>query len=198
MRWLLVCKFEDLPDPSKPETWRAPTAEEENNFYAHLGATVATWQFVEEALFTLFAEVLQQHSSRPLSAAFYSVPGFRGRLSMVNAAIEQSALSDSDKDEWKVIHDRAVKKSKRRNTITHSVVVFEPESSCKGDRIYLRPSPIDALRSELRAFPTPSKDKVGIKELVEAMQSFEDLRVRLFTFFQQVQQQRTPPPASPE
>ncbi len=186
MHYMIVATVEQLKSFT-PGTAPRPSPEIESNFYAHVGVVISAWQFVEEMIWHIYERTIGLSSSRPLAASFYSAHGFRARLEMVNSAILQSTdIAEQRVVEWQSIYKHAVAKSKRRNALAHSIVVFHLDSSGKTGELYMRPSTSNANRSALRAFPTPQEDRIGIDHLDQMYQSFERLRVELFEYLMQL------------
>lgn len=104
-------------NPNLPRTAQIKT------FYAQLGRAVAAWQLVEQALYEIYRTVTGARRPGAEAAAFYLVPAFRIKLNLTTAAV-RFALYDNEKllETWANIHNRAIKKSQKRNEIAHRAV----------------------------------------------------------------------------
>lgn len=174
MRYTIVLSVDELQG-KKPEDLPIPTRQEESNFFSYFGIAMSTWQALEDWLFQVYVQAIGLPESRQLSAAFYAVPSFRVRLDMIHSTLGVCDLSDDLKESWARLYKQAKDKSTRRNRIAHAIVVFDPNERSHQGRLYLRPSMTNGNRPELRAFPAPHKDRVGVKELNEMITSFESL-----------------------
>jgi len=145
---------------------------------------MAAWQMVEMTLFVIFRELVrpgQMEGARPLSAAFHTTPSFRGRLDMTNAAAKETMPENRSK-EWDALYKKALKRARRRNSLAHSIVAFEPFSTPPRDKFYLRPNVLDAKRTPFSPADLDEKEIIQKKELLEISHSFETLHQNLIEF----------------
>jgi len=189
----LIHTYVSPPGEAAPEQVPDPTIAAA--FYAVLGEAITSWQCVEASLFDIFAALVNATAPRsPLSASFYQVPSFRGRLDMTNAAAVL-ALGDSKlRAEWNALYGMAIDRSKRRNALAHSVVFHEPAVRNPVRRLYLHPPLSDHLRATV---PKRQSDKITVKEIGEMRTGFVALYRSLHDFHFKLWFRETPPAASP-
>lgn len=183
MLWMLVCKVEELPTPGGPRP--EPAKEEIGDFYVRLGMAIAAWQHVESSLFSIYQCCFDPHRSlassmASLNAAFHQPAGFRTRLDMTNTAFECSPFDGAIKGDWGKLYTRALRRSQRRNALTHAVVCFQPYERPPGQQLFLSTG-ISKMATRQHAFD--AEHTITQKELDEMRISFEQLEDAFSEFF---------------
>ncbi len=98
---------------------------DEPEFMAQYGRALAEWGNVEHALAHLFAAFLRPASLQISRAAYLAVPGFRDKLTVLDAAAKAVfvVISPADRPalekEWQSLFNAANRTSKNRNKIAH-------------------------------------------------------------------------------
>ncbi len=87
-----------------------------------VGETLTNWSRVETGLFHIFHAAIHAPTLRPSSAAFVAVENVRAKLSMTNAALIASKLSEHDLKLWEKLEKRCNSESIERNRLAHSRV----------------------------------------------------------------------------
>ncbi len=126
MPWINAYTNKNRPDPRKP--LEVPKTEIIGDFYVLLGTTVSTWQLVEHSLIKIYARIINAKNYKALAASFHIPTSFRTRLDLVDAAIKQVSLPEEYSAKWEKIYKSAKAKSKRRNEVAHSIVIFDPSN----------------------------------------------------------------------
>src|SRR3954453_11896353 len=144
MLWILAGKEADRPPASGPMP--QPTPSQISDFFVRFGLTIAAWQLVESSLFNIYARVIGARNHDSLSASFHTPTNFRTKLQMTDEAVKRSNIDTVLIDEWNKINVSATKRSKRRNSIAHSVVVFTPTEKDSSRQLFLSPNMSDVSR----------------------------------------------------
>jgi hypothetical protein len=112
--------------------------EQTEQMFALIGKAITNWSFVEEQLCHVFEICAGPVSTRPdgghwfldsvPSAVFYSVENFRGKLSLIDAALNARAAGPWDwaqeiRADWARLRDKARKLSLKRNKLAHWTVL---------------------------------------------------------------------------
>lgn len=179
MWWTLVSKVADLPDPKGP--FPQPSNQQVSDFYVRLGIAVAAWQIIENDLVYTYGRTIRTEDFKSLAASFHTPISFRVRLDMTDAAIDQSAVSEVTKQEWKKLYERLGRQAKRRNLIAHSLVLFDPKRTNLVEQLFLAPH----LTNPAKAPVTFKKGEVlHQSNLDEMIATFKALQLSLQKFNQ--------------
>lgn len=178
MLWLNTYKVKDLPEPKKPV--EDPKPEIIGDFYVRLGMAVAAWQFVEHSLIHTYARIVNAKNYKALAASFHIPVSFKARLDMTNAAIEQADLPKEYPTKWKKLYKSAGEKSKRRNEIAHSLVIFDPSKKTSQQMFLVKSVFNPATTIKL----TKQSSIITMKELEELKNGFEKLHKDIVDFDQ--------------
>lgn len=181
MIYLLSATVEDLPPPAGPMPEPAP--DQIGDFYVRLGMVLAAWQFVESTLAMIYAAAIGSQNYDALTASFHTPANFKTRLDMVREAVRRSGFDEDLISEWKGLYNKTSRKSKLRNKVAHSIVMYEPKQRDRNRQLFMCPSVVDPTRFD---FSFPQSDVITQKELDEMIQSFERLRSDLMTFFRKL------------
>ncbi|HLZ65688.1 MAG TPA: hypothetical protein VKQ29_05620 [Aliidongia sp.] len=153
--------------------------EETQRFFYALGWAISRWSKVEDLLAFLFAFLTSGNAhSHAAKAAYYAAINFNVKLEMTQCA-SVWALDSQFKDEWKTLHNRIGRKSKRRNILVHYVAVRTEPVPSDGCHIHLTPSlgDVNALAEYTSSPPT-----LNFKEIEEVGDVFEALAAELGRF----------------
>jgi hypothetical protein len=168
-----------------------PTLSQISDFFTRLGLTIAPWQIVESSLFNIYARVIGARNYDGPSASFHTPTNFRTRLQMTDEAVKRSNMEAALIDEWNKIYISATKRSKRRNAIAHSVVIFKPTEKDSGRQLFLSPNISDIGRFSGSFKPG---EIILQSELEEMMKSFDSPNERMAMFLLKLIRSPTTPP----
>lgn len=114
----------------------SPTALEANLYWAALGRATAAWQFIESNLVQLYEFAIVGRHDNGAAASFHVPPGFRTRLEMVSAALEECDVPPVWLAAWRQLKRELSDLSSTRNIITHGTTIFDG-SRAEGARLFL-------------------------------------------------------------
>jgi hypothetical protein len=109
-------------------------------FHAALGQCITRWANVEKVLADVFELCLQRANFQLVAAAFYSIDNFRAKIGVVDSILSVALKSHRLLEEWNgkgALLQKLNAKSKIRNTIAHSMVIYVSAAKT-GNRPYLR------------------------------------------------------------
>jgi hypothetical protein len=192
MIYILVCKVEELPDPTAPMP--TPDSDQIGDFYVRLGMAIAAWQFVEADLVHVYSASVKSWGHDAIAASFHVPTSFRVRLNMTDEAVGRAGLPVNLVDEWKALYKRLRKKGDRRNDIAHSVVIWQPQRKDRNKHLFLAASPSDPTRS---ATEFHDKDIITQNDLDNLISAFSKLGNDVTKFYRKVYASLMPPPTSP-
>lgn len=156
-----------------------PTIQEQQRlFFERLGHALGQWQLVEMQLFRVFARLMRCENAQVASAAFHSVISFATRLDMTEAAAKVGIADQAMFSRWHALHNRAVKRSKRRNLLAHFIVIYGVNAATVAEHgPFLQPSIFDVTRQ-----PAPRDTRLDGARIKAIGASFERLSndLRLF------------------
>jgi len=141
-----VAKVAEL---KKPAEMPKPTDKQISDFYVRLGVTLAAWQFVEVAIFNIYASVIGAESKdhyNALAASFHTPMSFQIKLNMTDQAIQWACQDASLITEWDKLYKRTHNKNQRRNKIVHSMVMFDPSRQGDNEQLFLSQNIADPKR----------------------------------------------------
>ena len=147
------------------------------SFYTAYGECFAAWSGVEMNLFSVYVYLLRSPEYQAAAAAFYSTTGFRAKLDMVNAIVENASnVAPQNKVLWENLSTVASKKSRRRNELAHNVIYYGRLSD-RGSKTLFVGDP-----------RTPgAKARLHSHDLVQIRDAFIALGQDLFAFWQKLQ-----------
>lgn len=101
-----------------------------SKFMAKYGQTLSWWGLVEHSLCRVFVNLVAAKSVEVAGACFFSVPSFRDKLRMVDAAVKVLMNEETDgylglekskklKAEWSANQQLAIKAGEVRNKLAH-------------------------------------------------------------------------------
>lgn len=92
--------------------------EVENEFLLQLGKTLAKWQWVEQACYDLYYQMMRGANPRLVSVNWHHIQSFDARLGLLDACAFFS-LPDQFKAEWKTLFKTLKEACRVRNQIVH-------------------------------------------------------------------------------
>lgn len=127
----------------------AVAKKEHDDFYIAYGRAMARWANVEHALHMIYLTTTMAHHWLPHSdprvteadhaemahritvaaSAYFSIINWNTRLGMVDSVIASQRFSVPLADQWTSLKNRAIRRSKRRNSLAHWVVRYSPHKA---------------------------------------------------------------------
>lgn len=188
MRWMLICKKEELPPPQGP--FPEPTPEQQTNFFVRLGMALSAWQITESSLVAIYAYAVRTSNYAGVAASFHVPISFKVRLDMTNEAVQRSGIDDYGLRRWNKLYTKISRKNSRRNQFAHSVVCFDPKRKPKS-QLFLAPPPSNPNNSIAAIAPS---DVISASDLEAMLLSFEKLNQDMWVFLEEVLWKQVPRP----
>lgn len=146
--------YPHFPKPSQVKT-----------FFAAMGRTIAAWQTVETGLYEVYRASTAAQRPGAEACAFFSVPAFRTKLNLTNAAMQFVLHGKAAQlAQWATLANRAGKKSDRRNEIAHGAVWTMSQEKRHERKIYIGPNMMD-FRESLKRKPGQDAEPLTLKRL---------------------------------
>ncbi len=150
-----------------------PAREEYERFYIAYGECFSAWSGVEFGLLAIYMGLLNSSEYHAASAAFYSTAGFRAKLDMVDAIVNNSTrVVPEDLKIWTKLFENASTRSRRRNDLAHNAVFFGRLSDAGERKMFVADPRTPAEGSRLH-----------VHDLLEIRESFVALREELLSFW---------------
>lgn len=167
-------------DKKKVRKWDEPHGAEyaldEPEFMAEYGRAMADWGSLEHQLGHVFGLSLR---TKPeiAGAVFFAVPGFRDKVSMVNAVIAARFVDEAEvQSDWRAISEQCLKISKSRNRIAHMHVWQGPNSGTWGAQDLWQMSQLPIKWNERKQYV------VTVEELRRIRSRFNAVTTKLLSF----------------
>lgn len=157
-----------------------PSQEEYDLFYRTFGECFSVWSELESRLLCIYVFLLHSPEYNAASASFYSTTGFRAKLELVDAVVQESQdVSSADLGVWSKLYEKISKKSKSRNQIAHQTVFYGKVKDKQVKKMFV-------------AHPrTPTEGaQLYLNELVQIRDSFLVVSDELFLFWQGLVEKR--------
>jgi hypothetical protein len=150
-----------------------PDRKEYERFYTTYGECFSAWSVVELSLLSIYVLLLSSPEYKAATATFYSTTGFRAKLDMVDAVINNSTqVVEDDLKTWKPLFEKTSKKALRRNELAHNTVYFGRLSEVGKKTMFIADPQTPREGSQLHTH-----------DLAQIRESFIDLRMELLSFW---------------
>ncbi|MGI0015572.1 MAG: hypothetical protein ACREBU_19320 [Nitrososphaera sp.] len=173
----LMCFMPIGPTSDRESSMSAtPERTEYERFYTAYGECFSAWSGVELNLLAIFVFLLNSPDYEAASSAFYSTTGFRAKLEMVNATVNNSKrVAEEDLKAWRNIYETTSKSSQRRNQLAHNTVYFGRQSDKEQRKMFI-------------GHPrTPyESSRLHVHDLKQIRDSFASLGGEIFSFWRRL------------
>ena len=170
-------------DPNKPDPTQFVL--DTKRMWEEIAQGLHAWALVEEELFELFCLAISPCPKNISAAVFHASVTFDSKRKMTDSAIRTLLSGDPLLDEWIKptgnggLCERLRKKSMKRNTLAHGMVMETAEKGKPGTRKMVVCPPFSHANIEHLDYSSKQMDLTQLKDTVR---SFWDMMERMRTF----------------